>query len=615
MKKLSAANKDKTLISHNLVDRPPLPILSPTSTVPTHNRPDTVGDEFRLLDRLAGAHLASVTAGLSPNAGALAYVDWASHLVNSPGKLCELWIKAEQKAARFAKHAMHSTVDPNAHPCIQPMEGDDRFKDEDWQQLPFRWWSQAFLLTQQWWHNATHNVPGVSKHHEDVVSFAVRQWLDIGSPANWPWANPAIIRKAYQTNGQNFTKGAINWLQDWTRLATGQRPVGLENFKLGETIAATPGKVVFKNHLMELIQYEPVTATVFAEPILILPAWIMKYYILDLSPENSLIRFLVGQGHTVFCISWRNVTAADRDVSFEDYRTLGAMAALDIVNAIMPQRKIHAAGYCLGGTLLATTAAAMAQSGDNRLASVTLFAAQTDFTEPGELQLFIDESQVNYLENMMWEHGTLDAAQMASAFQMLRSNDLIWSRIVHEYMMGERTQMNDLMAWNADPTRLPYRMQSDYLRQFFLNNDLASGRYAVDGKSVALKNIHNPIFVVGTERDHIAPGKSVYKIHYLAETDITFVLTSGGHNAGIVSEPGHAGRYFRIMEQKAADKCLDTTEWALQAPVQPGSWWISWQSWLSRYSSKSRVAPPNMGIGGVSAEDLARAPGSYVLQR
>eukprot|EP01037_Dinobryon_pediforme_P015184 gene15184-15327_t len=585
--------------------------------------PNTVGvasgDQFRVLDRLAGAYLASTTFGLSPIAGALAFTDWASHLAHSPGKKYELLIKAEQKATRLAKHAFHSAIDPNAPGCIQAMAGDYRFKNEAWQQWPYRFWSQAFLLNQQWWHNATHNVPGVSRHHEDVVSFAARQWLDIGSPANWPLANPEIIQRTLETAGQNFAQGATNWLQDWNRLVTGQRPVGSEKFIVGKTVATAPGKVVFQNHLIELIQYEPTTANVFAQPVLIVPAWIMKYYILDLSPDNSLVRFLVARGHTVFCISWRNVTAADRDISFEDYRKMGVMAAIDVVNAIMPGRKIHAAGYCLGGTLLATAAAAMAQSDhqfalDDIFASITLFAAQTDFTEPGELQLFIDESQVDYLEDMMWEHGTLDAAQMASAFQMLRSNDLVWSRIVREYMMGERAPMNDLMAWNADPTRLPYKMQSDYLRRFFLNNDLASGRYMVDGKSIALKNIHIPMFVVGTERDHIAPWKSVYKIHYLTETDVTFILTSGGHNAGIVSEPGHAGRHFHIMEQKAGDRYLDPNEWTLQAPVQQGSWWINWHDWLCRLSSEDRVVPPHMGTNDTLKNELTDAPGSYVLQ-
>ncbi|WP_233560024.1 PHA/PHB synthase family protein [Oleomonas cavernae] len=503
--------------------------------------PDTTesGERFRAIDRLTGALAAKMTAGLSPAALGLAFADWALHLAAAPGKQAELVVKGWRKYARFLTHLQSGAADPGAPSCIEPLPGDERFGDEAWQAMPFRLWYQAFLLTQQWWHNATTDVPGVSPHHQDVVAFALRQWLDMVSPANLPWANPKILKQTAATRGGNLLQGNRNWAEDVSRQITGRPAVGTEAFQVGATVAATPGKVVFRNRLIELIQYQPATPSVHAEPILIVPAWIMKYYILDLSPENSLVRFLVGQGYTVFCISWRNVTPEDRDISLEDYRRLGVMAALAAIRRIVPGSKVHAAGYCLGGTLLSIAAAAMAEAGDDRLASVTLFAAQTDFTEPGELQLFIDDSQVAYLESAMWANGTLEATQMAGAFQMLRSNDLIWSRVVHDYLMGERTPMSDLMAWNADATRLPYRMQSDYLRQLFLHNDLASGRYLVEGQPIAIQNIRAPMFAVGTERDHVAPWRSVYKLHYLADTAVTFVLTSGGHNAGIVSEPGH----------------------------------------------------------------------------
>jgi polyhydroxyalkanoate synthase len=350
------------------------------------------------------------------------------------------------------------------------------------------------------------------------------------------------------------------------------------------------------------------------EPVLIIPAWIMKYYILDLSPHNSLVRYLTEQGFTVFMISWKNPGPDDRDLSMEDYRNLGALAALDAVNAIVPARKVHAVGYCLGGTLLAIAAAAMARDRDERLATVSLFAAQADFTEAGELTLFINESQLSFLEDMMWEQGFLDTKQMAGAFQMLRSNDLIWSRAVRDYLMGERQPMTDLMAWNADATRMPYRMHTEYLRRLFLDNDLAEGRYQAGGKPVALTDIRVPLFAVGTELDHVAPWQSVYKFHLLTDTEITFLLTKGGHNAGIVSEPGHPHRHYRVSTQPSDGHYIDPAVWLAETPTTEGSWWPEWSRWLAAHSGES-VAPPATGAPQAGYAAICDAPGSYVQQQ
>ncbi|MGB3866954.1 MAG: alpha/beta fold hydrolase [Xanthobacteraceae bacterium] len=567
------------------------------------------------MDRVREALAAQVTGGLSPAALTLAFIDWSIHLASAPGKCMELTIKAGRKAARLGAHIAAAGINSNEHPCIEPLPGDYRFSDEGWRKPPYSVWAQAFLLNQQWWHNVTHGVPGVTPHHEDVVSFAARQFLDMFSPSNIAFANPEVVKKTLATNGQNFVQGFRNWLEDASRAATRQPPVGTEKFVVGKDVAITPGKVVYRNRLIELIQYSPETETVFAEPILIVPAWIMKYYILDLSPQNSLIRYLVGQGHTVFCISWLNPGAEDRDLTMDDYRRLGVMAALDAVSAIVPGSKIHASGYCLGGTLLSISAAAMARVGDDRLASLTLLAAQTDFSEPGELALFIDDSQVHFLESIMWNRGYLSADQMAGAFSLLRSNDLIWSRIIHDYLMGERAPMIDLMAWNADSTRMPYRMHAEYLEKLYLRNELAAGCFMVDGRPAALQNIRALMFVVGTERDHVAPWRSVYKIHQLADTDVTFVLTSGGHNAGIVSEPGHAKRHFRIALKHNADICLGPDEWVSAAAQRTGSWWVDWQDWLVGHSSQKRIQPPAVGAVDKGFAPVSDAPGTYVHQR
>jgi polyhydroxyalkanoate synthase len=564
---------------------------------------------YHVSDRLAHAALGRLTFGVSPVSLALAFADWAMHLALSPGKRAQLGEKAARKAVRFLLYAGRSAFHPEAPPCIEPLPQDARFVDEGWRAWPFSPIYQTFLLTQQWWHNATAEVPGVSRHHEDIVSFAARQLLDVAAPSNFLLTNPETLAATWREGGANLWRGAFNLAEDWERAVAGRKPVGCERFRPGERVAVTPGKVILRNRLIELIQYAPATAEVRREPVLVVPAWIMKYYILDLSPANSLVRYLVERGHTVFMISWRNPGAEDRDLDMADYLDLGVGAALDAVAAVAPGAKAHAAGYCLGGTLLAIAAAAMARDGDARLATVTLIAAQTDFGEAGELQLFIDEAAVAYLEDAMWEQGFLDTRQMAGAFQMLRSNDLVWSRAVRDYLLGRRRPVNDLMAWNADATRMPYRMHSEYLRRLFLGNDLAEGRYEVGGRPVALADVRAPVFAVGTERDHVAPWRSVYKIHLLTDADVTFLLTSGGHNAGVVSEPGHPRRRYRVATRRAADRYLDPEAWLAAAERKQGSWWPEWADWLARHSG-GKGPPPPMGAPAYPA--VADAPGTYV---
>ena len=565
------------------------------------------------IDRVFKANLARLTFGLSPAVLAEQTFDWLAHLAISPGRqlqLVENWLR---NTAHLGAYAARSVADTDTPPCITPAKHDWRFQGEAWQKWPYNLMYQSFLLTQQWWHDATTGVEGVSQRNERSLSFTVRQFLDVLSPSNFVWTNPEVARATVERGGRNLIEGFQHFIEDLQSATTGKPPAGVDQFEVGRNVAVTLGKVIYQNRLIELIQYSPTTEQVYAEPVLIVPAWIMKYYILDLSPPNSLVKYLVDHGHTVFMISWKNPTSEDRDLGMDEYRRLGVMAALDAVSAIVPGRKVHAAGYCLGGTLLTITAAAMGRERDDRLASLTLFAAQADFTEAGELTLFINESEISYLENMMWDRGYLDTYQMAGAFQILRSNDLVWSRVIREYLLGGRQPMNDLMAWNTDATRMPYRMHSEYLRRLFLNNDLVEGRFDVEGRPISLSDIRVPGFAVGTVADHVAPWRSVYKINLDPAIDLTFVLTSGGHNAGIVSEPGHPGRTYQIRERQPEETYIDPATWQSETPVRQGSWWPEWEAWLSRYSTE-RIPPPSMGTTEGEYRARRDAPGLYVRE-
>jgi len=584
-----------------------LPALPPPAAAPC--APTDSPDVSDPLDRALNFARSRLTLGLSPASIAQAYIDWATHLAASPGKQLFIAEKAMRKWVRLAHYvATRMPSQDQKARCIEPLPHDRRFDAPEWKSWPFDILEQAFLLQQQWCHNATVGVRGVTRKHEQQVEFLTRQLLDVFSPANFLFTNPEVLRQTFVEGGQNLVRGYWNFIEDTQRVLSGSPPVGTEGFVVGENVAATPGEIVYRNELIELIRYNPTTDTLHPEPVLIIPAWIMKYYILDLSPHNSLVKHLLDQGFTVYMISWKNPTSADRDLGMDDYLRLGAQAATDMVRTTNPGQKIHAVGYCLGGTLLSILAATAAGNNNDSFKTLTLFAAQVDFTDPGELSLFIDESQVSFLEDMMWHQGYLDARQMAGAFQLLRSNDLIWSRLVHDYLMGQRSPMSDLMAWNADSTHLPYRMHSEYLRRLFLDNDLAAGRYCVNGRRIALTDIRVPVFAVGTERDHVAPWKSVFKLNLLLDTDVTFLLTSGGHNAGIVSEPGRKGRHYRVRTKHERDSYIDPDNWLDATPVEEGSWWPIWVQWLADHSAsrqpRAKVYRPIPSYGP--------APGDYV---
>src|SRR5439155_22666556 len=440
-------------------------------------RSDTLA-HYQELERTLSALFGPPTPALAPTTTLGAFMAWWSHLALSPAKQWDLAQLALQQALSAMQTGVRSSADPW---LVEPLPQDKRFNDPQWRQRPFAVLAQLFLLRQQWWQHATTGVPGVTRHHEEMVSFAARQWLDMFAPSNSVLANPAVLRRTLEEGGMNLLRGTAYVLEDLWRDATDLPPVGAEGIAPGVNVAITPGRVVLRNRLVELIQYAPTTQTTHPEPVLMVPAWIMKYYVLDLAPRNSLAKYLVDHGFTVFAISWKNPDGDDRDLGLADYYRLGVPYALDAIAKIVPGARTHALGYCLGGTLLAMSAAEFGRAPSPALKSITLLAAQTSFARPGELSLFIDEGQVAFLENQMWRRGYLDKREMQRTFRMLRSNDLIWSYRLLNYLLGQRQAVSELMAWNADGTRLPYRMHSEYLRALFLRNALARGEIQLDG--------------------------------------------------------------------------------------------------------------------------------------
>ncbi|MGI9285675.1 MAG: PHA/PHB synthase family protein, partial [Pseudomonadales bacterium] len=506
------------------------------------------------IDQEFKARLAKACNGMSPIEIAGAYFDWLSHLAISPGKQLQLAQSFLQKFVQLGIYSLKSRANSALEGPASTLER--RVSSEDWQRWPFNVLAQAHQVSKDWWKEATSSIAGVSDSHQELVSFLSEQVLDAISPANFALTNPDVIRVTVEQKGSNIGRGLRNFVEDKLNNIRQHERSTTEGFKVGEDVGITPGKVVYQDDLMELIQYTPVSAEVGAEPVLFCPAWIMKYYILDLSPKNSMVRYLVEQGKTVFMISWKNPVEQDRDVGFEDYLNLGLMSAVDAISAICPKRKVNAVGYCIGGTLLCVGAAAMARDGDDRLQSVSLFAAQADVSEAGEITRFISASQLEFLDKLMWKKGLLTSDNMGGAFGALRASDLIYGSAVDRYLMGNDQTPNDLMAWNADGTRMPHRMHTEYLSKLFLHNELARNKFMVSAKPVSLSDINIPMFVLGTESDHVAPWKSVYKLHDLTNTQLTFLLTNSGHNAGVISGPSHPRRRYRIHTRNPGDKYM-----------------------------------------------------------
>lgn len=565
------------------------------------------------IDRLIWSWLSRATQGASPIALATSWFDWLSHMAISPGQTGRLAVDVRRQAGE------------NWQRLLLEMAGGAGMEGGSESTAAARGLSALADMHEAWtaWlGEAVHRPQGVSRLHAERVAFSMRQVMELTHPRNFFWTNVDALRATREQAGANLLRGMAHFLEDMRALASGAlEPAGRNGAsEVGRTLAVTAGKVVYRNRLIELIQYTPQTSEVHAEPVLITPAWIMKYYVLDLSERDSLIQYLVRQGFTVFVISWRNPDEEDRDLSFDDYRRLGVLSAVEAVQALVPGEKLHGVGYCLGGTLLSVAAAGLARDGNDPFATLSLFAAQTDFRDSGELALFIDEAQLAALEAGMEARGYLDGSQMAAAFTSLRARDLIWRRVQTDYMLGRRGELIDLMVWNADTTRMPYRMHSEYLRRFFLNNDFVEGRLVVDGRPAAVSDMRAPIFALGTEKDHVAPWRSVFKIHLFADTDVTFALTNGGHNAGVVSPPGHPRRHHHIHTRADRDPYLAPDNWLQLAEKREGSWWPSWTAWLgersgamvpARKPARAKVASNEIALRA----PLPAAPGEYVRSR
>jgi len=564
-------------------------------------------------DRTVRANMAQMSGGLAMSSFSAAWLDWLTHLAQSPARQLELQQEALGRAADNGSFALRAL----AGEALSPAEGFDgaaekRYADPAWSQFPFNVLARAHQNTQALLKDSVRDVAGLDHYHAQLLDFAVRMMGDASSPANSLAYNPELLALTQSEQGQNLVRGIQHLVEDMQRTLQGGETAGTDEFVPGQAVAVTPGKVVFRNELIEVIQYEPTTKDVHAEPLLIVPAWIMKYYILDLSPRNSMVKYLVDQGHTVFMMSWKNPDEGDRDLGMEDYVEQGLRAAIDAVATVVPKQKIHAVGYCIGGTLLAIGAAILGRAQDERLASVTMFAAQTDFSEPGELAFFINPGQLATLDATMAGKGVLESRQMGGAFALLRGQDLVWQPLINNYLKGKRDPMIDLMAWNADGTRMPWRMHTEYLNRLYLKNELASNRFMHDGQRVRLSDIRLPMFVVGTEADHVAPWTSVYKVDNLVRSDdFTFLLTAGGHNAGIICGPVHPKRSYKVRTRHLVDPHLAPEEWAEETPRLPGSWWPEWQGWLAKHSS-GKTKPPKMGAPAKGYTVLEDAPGQYV---
>ncbi len=556
--------------------------------------------------------------GIAPPADELgiarAFMDMMGKLLANPYPLAEAQMHLVRDYFSLWQTATMRFMGLAAAPVATPEKGDKRFRDEEWQDhFLFDFIKQSYLISARHIHDAVAGVEGLSEISRKKVDFFTRQYIDAFSPSNFALTNPEVFRETVKSGGQNLLRGMNNLLRDIEE-GDGQLKIRMTDtsaFELGKNVATTPGKVVFQNALIQLIQYTPTTAETFKTPLLIVPPWINKFYILDLREKNSLIKWAVDQGHSVFVISWVNPDATLAEKGFDEYVQEGLLAAVDAIEAQTGEKEINAAAYCLGGTLLAISLAYMAAKKDKRIAHATFFAALTDFSQPGELGVFIDEEQVQHLEKKMFERGYLEGSEMANTFNMLRSNDLIWSFVVNNYLMGKDPFPFDLLYWNSDSTRMPAKMHSFYLRNMYMANNLVQpGGISILGTPIDLSKIKIPCYFISTLEDHIALWKSTYLGARVFGGPVRFVLGGSGHIAGIVNPP--AANKYGYWTNDAKNLPEGADDWLTAAKQASGSWWTDWQAWLTGFGG-AKVPARDPAKGALKV--IEDAPGSYVKAR
>lgn len=570
----------------------------------------------RIINQFMEKQTQSGVAAPSDELGiARAFMDMSARLLANPYKLAQAQMNFMWDYFSLWQNSTMKMLGMPAHSVAAPKKGDNRFKDEDWEQhFLFDFIKQSYLVAARHIHDTVASVDGLDEPTQQKVNFFTRQYIDALSPSNFALTNPEVFRETVRSHGQNLIKGLDNLLQD-VENGDGQLRIRMTDttaFEMGKNVATTPGKVVFQNDLFQLIQYSPTTEEQYKKPFLIVPPWINKYYILDLREKNSMVKWATDQGHTTFIMSWVNPDERLANKNFEDYMLEGALEAVNQVEKITGEKSINMAGYCLGGTLLMSTLAYMAEKKDKRVNSAVFFTTMLDFSEPGELGIFLDPDAVAGIEERMKEKGYLEGTEMAGTFNMLRANDLIWSFVVNNYLLGKQPFPFDLLYWNSDSTRMPAAMHSFYLRNMYLNNKLKDpGGVTLGGVSIDIRKVKTPCYFISTIEDHIAPWKSTYMGARLPSGPTKFVLGGSGHIAGIVNPPA-ANKYGYWVNEATIGKLPENPDDFLAGATQhAGSWWTDWSAWATAGDKKVPARVP----GADGTKIIEDAPGSYVKFR